>query len=277
MPEGDTIFRTAAGLTRALVGRTVTRFETGYAQLSAVDDDTPIAGQRIESVRALGKHLLMRFSGGLTLRTHMRMSGSWHIYRPGERWQRPRHEMRIVIETDAFVAVAFLVPVAEFLDDRALARSPTLRRLGPDLLSPDFDAGEAVRRLRAQGDRPLGLVVMDQSVMAGAGNVYRSETLFLCGVSPQRPARDVPDETLAALVATARRLMQANVGPSARGSVIPATYQGLRGTTRRSDQGERLWVYDRRGLPCRRCGTPIRYQKLGLEARGVYFCTQCQR
>ena len=150
VPEGDTIYRAAATLARALVGRTVTRFETAYAQLARIDDDAPLAGRTIEAVWSEGKHLLMRFSGGHTLRTHMRMNGSWHIYRPGDAWQRPRRDLRILIETGpappdpatgattdpkGFVAVAFSVPVAELLDERALARSPALRRLGPDLLA----------------------------------------------------------------------------------------------------------------------------------------------
>jgi endonuclease VIII len=256
MPEGDTISRTAATLARALVGRAVTRFETGYAQLARVDDDRPLAGRTIQGVRAAGKHLLMQFSGGLTLRTHMRMSGSWHIYRPGQRWQRPRHEMRIVVETDAFVAVAFLVPVAELLDDRALARSPALRRLGPDLLAPDFDAAEALRRLRAKGDRPMGEALLDQSVVAGAGTIYRSEALFVARVDPHRRAHELDDATLAKVLAAARRLLQASVASTSR--------------------EQRRWVYDRRGQPCRRCGTAITYEKMGMDARGLYWCPKCQ-
>ena len=170
MPEGDTIHRAAATLAKALTGRTVTRFETGYAQLARADDQAAIAGRTVEAVWAEGKHLLMRFSGGLTLRTHMRMSGSWHIYKPGQRWQRPRRDLRVLIETDAYLAVAFLVPVAEFLDDHALARSPALQRLGPDLLGETFDPAEARRRLRARPDLPLSEVPLDQSLAAGAGD-----------------------------------------------------------------------------------------------------------
>src|SRR5499426_3166629 len=113
MPEGDTIFRAAHTLHRALAGKIVTRFESVFPALTRVADDHPIVGRTVESVRSRGKHMLMAFSGGLTLRTHMRMNGSWHIYRPGERWQRPRHEMRIMIETDVMHAIAFNVPVAE--------------------------------------------------------------------------------------------------------------------------------------------------------------------
>ncbi len=284
MPEGDTIHRAAANLQRALQGRVVTDFQTGYAQLARVDDDAPIAGRTVESVQAAGKHLLMRFGahpgeGGapLTLRTHMRMSGSWHIYRPGDRWQRSRRDMRILVATEAYLAVAFSVPVAELLDDRALARDPTLRRLGPDLLGEAFDPTEALRRLRARPAAPIGELLLDQSVVAGAGNVYRSELLFLARLDPDRPVADIPDEKLGELLAIAERTMRANVatgGLSRDGSIV--TYTGLRRTTHRSDPSARLWVYGRRNQPCRRCGTPIAYKKTGVHARGLYHCPTCQ-
>ena len=274
MPEGDTIFRAASTLAKALQGRTVTRFETAYAQLARFDDQSAIAGRTIESVRAVGKHLLMGFSGGLTLRTHMRMNGSWHIYRPGETWQRPRRDMRVVIETDAFVAVAFNVPVAEFLDDAALARSPELRRLGPDLLEQDFDAAAALASLRARGELPVREALLNQTVLAGLGNVYRSEILFLTGLHPDMPVARLTDEKLAEVVALARKLLRANVATGASGAIT--TYTGLRRTTGRGDPGERLWVYGRRGKPCRKCGTPIEYRKVGPDARGLYHCPRCQ-
>ena len=281
MPEGDTIFRAAATLDRALKGRTVVRFQTGYAQLAAVDDQSPIAGRTVEGVEAQGKHLLMRFSGGLTLRTHMRMNGSWHIYRPGDRWQRPRRDLRVLVETEAYVAVGFSIPVAEFLDDRALARSPALQRLGPDLLGPSFDAAEALARLRARGDQPMSEVLLDQSIAAGAGNVFRSEVLFLSGIDPARLASTVDDQQLKDMFTLARKLLKANIrnGVSAAtadgGGIV--TYTGLRRTTGRADPGERSWVYSRRGKPCRKCGTPIEYRKTGSGARGLYWCPRCQR
>jgi endonuclease-8 len=280
MPEGDTIFRAAATLNRALAGKTVTRFETGYAQLAAVDDQSPITGRTVEAVEAQGKHLLMRFSGGLTLRTHMRMNGSWHIYRPGERWQRPRADLRVLVETADFVAVGFSIPVAEFLDERALARSPALQRLGPDLLGETFDPGEAVARLRAR-DQPMSEVLLDQNIAAGAGNVFRSEVLFLSGIDPARPASSVGEEELQRMFLLARKLLKANIrnGASAAtadgGGIV--TYSGLRRTTGRADPGERNWVYSRRGKPCRKCGTAIEYRKTGSGARGLYWCPRCQR
>src|SRR2546423_6380287 len=180
MPEGDTLHRAARTLARALNGKTVTRFDSAYAHVTSRAVDEPVVGRTVEEVRAIGKHLVLRFSGGLVLRTHMRMSGSWHIYRPGERWQRPGAAMRVLVETADFVAVGLDVPVVEL--ERGESRA--LRRLGPDLLAPDFDMGEALRRLRARPERAVGEAILDQSALAGAGNIFKNETLFLCGLSP---------------------------------------------------------------------------------------------
>ena len=151
MPEGDTIFRAARTLDRALAGKAVARFESMYPALTRVHVDNPITGRIVEDVRSMGKHVLMRFSGGLVLRTHMRMNGSWHIYRPGEPWQRPRRDMRIVVATSDFEAVGFNIPVAEFIEEKDLSRNQELRRLGPDLLSGDFDEATAVQRIASRG------------------------------------------------------------------------------------------------------------------------------
>jgi endonuclease VIII len=182
--------------------------------------------------------------------------------------------MRILVATDAFEAVAFNVPVAEFLDDRALARSPALQRLGPDLLSADFDPAAALTSLRARGELPLHAALLNQTVLAGIGNVYRSELLFMLGLHPDTPVASLDDRQLADLVALARKLLQANVATGASASIT--TYTGFRRTTGRSDESERLWVYGRRGKPCRRCATPIEYRKVGVDARGLYFCPRCQ-
>jgi endonuclease-8 len=267
MPEGDTIARAAAALHRALAGATVTAFETGLAGLARVDDDTPIAGRTIDACTAHGKHLLLRLSGGLTLRTHMRMHGSWHLYRPGERWQRPARAMRIRLDTAAWVAVAFDVPVAEFVRDADLARHRPLATLGPDLADPAFDRDRAVARLAAAADRSIGDALLDQRVAAGIGNVIRSEVLFLCGLHPSRPVGSVGGARLADVLDTAARLIQRN----ARTNAGPA-----RTTTGRQAPGESLWVYGRTGRPCRRCGTAIRSAVPGLDGRRVYWCDTCQ-
>jgi len=275
MPEGDTIFRAARTLHRALAGRVVTSFDSVLPAISRVDDDAPIAGRSVERAWAHGKHLLIAFSGGLVLRTHMRMNGSWHVYRPGEAWQRPRIDMRIAIGTDAFVAVAFNVPVAEWLQASALHRAPALSSLGPDLLAAAFARDEAFARLRSRDRLPIGDALLDQRAVAGIGNVYKSEVCFLCRVSPFAPVASLDDETLGALLDAARRLLAANVADGTTGAIV--TYHGLRRTTGRSDPSERLWVYGRAGRPCRRCGTVVSMAKQGEDARVTYFCTTCQK
>jgi len=275
MPEGDTIFRAAAALHRALSGRLVIAFDTALAHLARVHDDEPITGRTVERCEPVGKHLLIWFSGDLALRTHMRMSGSWHLYRPGERWQRSPRAMRVRIDTDAWIAVAFNVPDAEFLGARDVPRSRVLRSLGPDLLSPAFDRAEALARLSAAGDRPIAEVLLDQRAVAGIGNVFKSEVLFLCGIHPAQPASALTPARLETIIDTAIPLMRANTGPAASSGIV--TYRGLRRTTRQAAGEENLWVYGRAGKPCRRCGTRIRVARRGLDARPTYWCERCQR
>jgi endonuclease-8 len=271
MPEGDTIFRAARTLHRALAGHVVTRFESVYAALSRVDHDRPIAGRTIESVTSRGKHMLMAFSGDLVLHTHMRMHGSWHIYRPGERWRQRAHDMRVVRETAPFTAVAFNVPVAEFLTARALARHELLRSLGPDLADPGFDRAEVRHRIAAQGNAPLHDVLLNQRVVSGIGNVLKSETLFVARLDPFTPASALTDAQIDELLNVAVRLMAMNTLES-RG-LSPA--MGRR-TTGSLDPSAKLFVYGRGGQPCRQCGTPIRSAKTGLDARLTYWCPVCQ-
>ena len=251
MPEGDTIFRTARTLGRALAGRTVTTFTSVFPALTRVDHDTPLRGRVIETVTPRGKHVLMTFSGGLVLRTHMRMHGSWHIYRPGERWMRPGHEMRIVIGTDDFEAVAFDVPVAEFLTSKGVERAPALKDLGPDVMIDDFDLDQAVRRIQTRPDMDIADVLLDQRTVAGIGNIFKSESLFASRVSPFARVGDLSPERIAKVVETARRLM-------------------------RSEPRLELRVYMRGGRPCRRCGTAISRRKQGADARSTYWCETCQ-
>jgi endonuclease-8 len=254
MPEGDSIYRAAQALHRALAGRTVTSFETVLPKLARIDEDAPVTGRTIERVRSSGKNLIIEFSGDLHLHTHMKMNGSWHIYRPGERWQRPRRDMRIVISTDEYVAVAFTVPVAEFHTSRSLARQTDLRSMGPDLLGETFDRDEALRRIRARPDEEIANVLLNQRVLAGIGNIWKSETLFASGIDPFARVADLDDVQLERIVDNARRLLV----HSAKGRSTFA-------------------VYSRGGDPCRRCGTPIRYRKQGVDARSTYWCPKCQR
>jgi endonuclease-8 len=272
MPEGDSIFRAARTLHRALEGRIVTRFESVFPQLTRIDVDHPLRGRVIERVTSRGKHLLMWFSGDLVLRTHMRMNGSWHIYRPGERWQRPRHDMRIVVATDSFEAVAFTVPVAEFSTHAAVERE--LAEVGPDPLGASFDARAAVERLRASGDTEIAEALLDQRAIAGIGNIYKSEILFAAGISPFVRVADLTGAMLERIVGLAVTLMRANVDERSPSGIV--TYTGFRRSTRSADPSPRLWVYGRAGQPCRRCGGPIARVRQGAHARPTYWCEKCQ-
>lgn len=274
MPEGDTIFRAARALDKALGGKVVTRFESVFPKLNRVDEDHPIAGRTVESVESRGKHLLMNFSGELCLRTHMRMSGSWHIYRPAERWQRAHSSMRIVIETADFVAVAFTVNEAEWIAREDLKRSK-IARLGPDILADEFEPSAAVSGMQAHPNDPICDVLLDQRALAGIGNVYKSELLFLAKVHPLTQTGSLDPEVLRELAELAAQHLRANVHEAAPGEIT--TYRGLRRTTHRSDPGERLWVYGRSNEPCRRCGTPIVSSKLGRHVRTTFHCPSCQR
>jgi endonuclease-8 len=266
MPEGDTIFRAARTLNEALAGQKVTRFETALAPLARVDDQEPLTGRTVEKVFAAGKHLIIDFSGGLHLRTHMRMNGSWHIYRPAERWRRPRRDMRVVIGTDRYVAVGFNIPVAEFLDDRSLLRQNDLRRLGPDLLAPEFDADEVVRRITARPAAEIANVLLNQRVIAGIGNVFKSEVLFLAGINPYAACGTISEPDLRRLLAISRKVLRHNVEHGRSDRI----------TMNSMDRSRKLWVYSRGGEPCRRCATPIEYRKQGPDARGTYWCPRCQ-
>jgi endonuclease-8 len=269
VPEGDTLYRTAAGLRPYLVGRVVTAARAqGPGPVPQVHR---VIGRTIEAVESVGKNLIIRFDGGLELRTHLRMNGSWHRYRPGERWRRPPSRARLVLEVPGAVAVCFDAPVVELLETRAEALHPALGRLGPDLLSPDFDAAEANRRLRdpSRADTEIAVALLDQRALAGIGNVYKNEILWIERVSPFSRVADVDDETLDRLVATARRLLVANVtrtsGPE---RVTTAGDRGAPGP---------VYVYGRGGRPCRRCRTPIRSAQQGTDLpRTTYWCPSCQ-
>jgi endonuclease-8 len=272
MPEGDTVFRTAQTLHKYMAGHLVTRFESVYPALTRIADDHPVVGRTIEAVSARGKHLLMTFSGGLVLRTHLRMNGSWHIYPAGARWQRPARDMRVLVCTQEACAVGFNIPVAELLSTREVERHRQLQSLGPDLLGERFDRDEAVRRIRARARDPIAEVLLDQRVVAGMGNVFKSEVLFLAGLDPFAPVAALGDADLERIVDTSRTQLAANVMGRSQ-TLSPAV--GRR-TTRSLDPREKLWVYSRGGRACRRCGAPIQSRKSGLGARLTYWCPICQ-
>ena len=244
MPEGDTIHRAAIRLRPALEGKPLVRIEARRAT-----GRPPRPGTVISAVEAQGKHLRVRFADGTTLRTHMRMTGSWHLYHSGERWRRPAHLARAVVEVDGWVAVCFAAPVVAFeRDDTATAH------LGPDLTNvglTDADLDRAVGRLRSlDPSTEIGVALLDQRVAAGIGNVYKSEVLFACGINPLTHVGDVDDPTARHVLATAAKLLRTSTRPGA--------------------------VYRREGQPCRRCGTPIVRKRQGEQARSTYWCPACQ-
>jgi endonuclease-8 len=274
MPEGDTLFRTAAGLRPHLVGRAVTAARTGGP--GAVPRIERIVGATITEVEALGKNLLIRFDNGLELRTHLRMRGAWHRYPPDARWRLPASRARLVLEVPGSVAVCFDAPVVELFETRAEGLHGALGRLGPDLLAAEFDATEALRRLRSpeRAELEIGVAILDQRALAGIGNVYKSEVLFVEGVDPFALVGDLDDAALARIVARARELLLANVAPGAGPERVTT------GVARRGDgrpAGPTSWVYRRAGRPCRRCGTPIRSAPQGRDLpRTTYWCPSCQ-
>ncbi len=275
MPEGDTIFRTARSLSRALAGQPLTGFRSVFPTLTRFHDQTPLTGQLITSVDARGKWLLMHFSGGLTLATHMLMSGSWHIYRHGQPWQKPRSHMRIILENANYLAVGFKVPVAQMHTAQSLARDARIPPPALDVLSADFDAPTTVRRILARANEAIGDVLLDQQVLAGVGNVFKSEICFITGIHPFAPIAALAPEQIHSVVAAAHRLVAANVLEDSGDLIV--TYRGQqRRTTHASDPSQSLWIYGRHGEPCRRCGEPVRRRLQGPDARVTFWCPRCQ-
>ncbi len=229
MPEGDTVFVAASRLQRALAGQELTKTDFRVPRFATVD----LAGRNLEEVVARGKHLLFRIDGGVTLHTHYKMDGSWHLYRGGERWRGPAFQVRAVLETAQWVAVGFRLAITELI-----ARDEEITRvghLGPDLLGPDWNQAEVLRRMSERADDALGEVLLDQRVLAGIGNVYRSEICFLRGVHPLTPVGEVPD--LKAVIALSKKLLEAN------------RTSGMQITTGDPRPGRERWVYGRAGSP----------------------------
>ncbi len=259
MPEGDTVWLAALRMREALAGRVLTRSDFRVPQLATTD----LSGRAVLDVVPRGKHLLTRVEGGLTLHTHFRMDGTWHLYAPDDRWTGgPDWQVRVVLENDTWQAVGYRLPVVELLETSA--EGTVVGHLGPDVLGPDWDPDEALRRLQADPDREIGLALLDQRNLAGLGNLYRTEVLFLRGLTPWVRVADVPD--LPAVVERGRRLMMAN---------RERWEQSTTGSLRR---GEDHWVFERAGKPCRRCGTRIQSAEQGKAPaqRLSYWCPRCQ-
>lgn len=264
MPEGDTIFRAAAALRGYLEGQRI------LAARSRVPGPRieRIVGAVVTRLEPRGKHLVIYFDNGLALHTHLRMTGSWHRYAPGERWRRAQSQARVVLEVADSVVVCFNAPVAELLDERAAARHPSLATLGPDLLAAEFDREAALGRLRAPERAGLSLAdaLLDQRAMAGVGNVFKSEILFVERLDPRLRVAEVTDDTLRRAIATAERLLRSNVLPE----------RSFRVTTDVSARGSKTWVYGRAGRPCLRCGARVERQLQGDPPRSTYWCPRCQ-
>ena len=257
MPEGDTVFRTASALHAALAGAEVTRFDIRVPGSATAD----LRGDTVRGVVPRGKHLLMRI-GDHTLHSHLRMEGEWHVYRPGERWRTPAFRVRAIVGTRRADAVGIDLAMVEVLPTADEAR--VVGQLGPDPLSDDWDPVEAARRL-AVDPRPVHVALLDQRNVAGFGNEYANELLFVRGVLPTTPATEVD---VGALVETGARMMRVNRDR------LPRTFTGDR------RRGRQNWVYRREGRPCLRCGTPIVGGTLGASPtaeRIVFWCPRCQR
>lgn len=260
MPEGDTIHRVANRLRPALVDQPLVRLEAPRAQLTA---RRPTPGARITGVDAVGKHLLIRFEGGTVLRTHLRMTGSWHLYRTGDRWQRPAHLMRALVEVPQWVAVCFSAPVVAI--EHEGARDGGTAHLGPDLARTDLSdadiqvAAARMASLPSPGSE-IGAVLLDQRIACGVGNVFKSEVLWACRLDPAAPVSSLDEPTRSLVLTTASRMLRASV-----------TSTGPRVT-----HAGGLAVYGRRGQPCPRCGTAIRVRRQGEQARSTYWCPTCQ-
>ena len=264
MPEGDTLYRTAMALRPHLVGRMViaARGRVPVPRLAVV------VGTAVTAVESRGKNLLVRFSNGLELRTHLGMRGAWHRYPPGVAWRRPPARASIVLEVDGSVAVCFDAPAVELLEIRAESLHPPLAGLGPDLLADEIDAAEAIRRLRdtTPAGWSIAEALLDQRALAGIGNVYKSETLFLERVDPFATLGELDDATLLRLVLRARELLLANRGGGPRTTTTPGLARA----------GRRLWVYRRAGRPCPRCRTLLASRRHGGLPRMTYWCPRCQ-
>lgn len=257
MPEGDTVWFAARRLNDALADETLTGCDLRVPEFATVD----FTGRVVDEVASRGKHLLIRV-GDATIHSHLKMEGRWHVYRHGERWRRPAHSARIVLTTEHVQAVGFWLAMVSVVprDDE----QRVVGHLGPDLLGPDWDAALAVTNLARNPDRPVFLALLDQRNLAGLGNEYVNELLFVSGAAPTLPVGDVD---LPRVVDRAHRMITANRDRVSR------TFTG-------SDRpGQSTWVYGREHASCRRCGTKLCRGELGddpTRQRQTWWCPSCQ-
>ncbi len=263
MPEGDTL-KKAAALLAVMTGQRVTGFASPLPALARND----ALGATISSVEARGKNLLIWFDATRALYTHLRMEGSWHRYLPGTPWRRPARQARVILTTEAWVAVCFNAPVVEWLTAWQVTHHPMLANLGPDLLGDPTDLEttieQCINRLRIAPERPLGEALLDQRLIAGLGNVYKSELLFIERLDPFQPVANYDDTTLHHLLTVAHKWMRRNLGPGPR-------------QTRWGAGRERTWVYGRSGELCAVCNTTLQMRRQGQLGRSTYYCPVCQQ
>jgi endonuclease-8 len=259
VPEGDTIYRAAAALRTALVGHVMTHFEAPY-----LDGIHPQVGRVIEEIESFGKHLEFAWDDGVVLHTHLRMTGSWHLYHPGERWRRPQREMVASIGVDQWRAVCFNAPTVETYRSFDKRRHPGFGHVGPDLCKdhPDLDACLDRMDRFTDPDEPIAEVLLDQRIACGVGNVYKSEVLWRCGVNPFRAIREINHETRRQLIEMSAEMLRAN------------RHRIRRVTAPEAPGG--LAVYGRHGLPCPRCGDAVKVKRTGQHLRATYWCPTCQ-
>jgi endonuclease-8 len=284
VPEGDSVFRAAAQLHAALAGQQLISSDFRVPRFATLRLD----GWTVNEVLPRGKHLLMRLQGPapadrLTVHSHLKMEGAWQVYPPGGRWRKPGFTARCVLRTKAADAVGFSLGILEVI--RTAEEDSVVGHLGPDLLGPDWNPAEAERRIRAAPEVPIGVALLDQRNLAGIGNIYRCEACFLSGIHPASPVSAVAD--LPALITDAKVLLEANLGPARRTTVLDARGIPVGRTAGRPG----YWVYRREHQPCLKCGTPVRRGVLGravagagarpsaldvVEERDIYFCPRCQ-
>ena len=270
MPEGDTIHSAARRIGAALVGRQIVSLET--PQERHLRDRWPqrLEGRGVRAVDAHGKHLFVRFDGDLTLHSHLRMSGKWGVYRHDQRWRRSPRRAWLVLRTTEHAVVQFDGPLLELMTDSRTRFDQRLAALGPDVLADGFGEAELLRRLRAGDDtRPIGEALLDQRNLAGIGNIWKSEGCFLARLDPWRRVREVSDEEVLAVVRAVIPMMRASVD---RGARVVTWEPGRPVPGRRA----RTCVFERSGLPCRRCGARVRARGQGEDNRMTYWCPECQ-
>ncbi len=271
MPEGDTIHHAARRVGAALVGRPIVAIETPQERHRYDRWPERLAGRGVRSVDARGKHLFVRFDGDLTLHSHLRMGGKWGVYRRGERWRRSVRRAWLILRTPDHEVVQFDGPVLELMSDGRTRFDQRLAGVGTDIVADDFDERAFVRRLRDDDPRRgIGEALLDQRNVAGIGNIWKSESCYLAGVDPWREVHAVSDDEARTIVRRARPLMRRSAERGGRVVTVAPERPARRAENR-------TWVYNRAGLPCRRCATIVRARGQGDDNRTTYWCPSCQQ